>query len=116
MKGAVIVSERITDTKAAVSVVGTVLHRGSNVLYVLFSAAYMIVLAYQIYLWIRAGAWTKFPTDVFISRLAGRQFFSQPGEIDRAIHWVLTIDLVYALSLIATIFFAIRWLTKKKAK
>ena len=116
LKGAFTVSERITDNKMAVSIVGTVLNRGSHALYILFSAAYMIILAYQIYLWIRAGAWTKIPTDVFMSRLAGRQFFSQPGEMNAALRWALHIDIVYTLSIIATIFFGIRWLTAKKAK
>jgi hypothetical protein len=116
MKGAFTVPEAITDIKAGVSIVGTVLHKGSHVLYVLFTATYMIVLAYQVYLWIRAHAWTKIPTDVFISRLAGRRFFSQPGEMNPALHWVLGIDLVYTLSIIATIFFVIRSLTNKKVK
>ena len=115
MKGVITVSERITGSKVGVSTAGTVVHRSSHVLYILFSVAYSVVLAYQVYLWIRAGAWTKFPTDVFISRLTGRQFFSQPDEMGRALHWIFSMDLVYSLSIIATIFFAIRWLTGKKA-
>ena len=108
-------SERITDDKGALSIAGTVLNRGSHVLYVMFSAAYMIILAYQIYLWIKAGAWTKIPTDDFMDRLAGHQFFSQLGKMNAALHWVLHIDIVYTLSIIATIFFGIRWLTAKKS-
>ncbi len=109
-------SERITDDKVALSVVGTVLNRGSHVLYVLFSAAYMVILAYQVYLWIRAGAWTKIPTDVFMARLAGQRFFSRPGEMNAVLRWVFHIDIVYTLSIIATIFFGIRWLTAGKTK
>ncbi len=108
--------ETMTDNKAGVSIVETALHKGSHVLYVLFSAAYMVVFAYQAYLWIRVHAWTKIPTDAFISRLGGRHFLPHAGEMNWALGWVLNIDLVYTLSIIATIFFGIRWLTDKKPK
>jgi hypothetical protein len=75
----------------------------------------MIVFAYEIYLRVKSSIWIKIPTDVFIARVTWWQPSAHAGAIGRGIfHWVLNVDLVWVLSVIAVIFFAIRWLMDKK--
>ena len=75
----------------------------------------MILFAYEIYLWIKSSKWIKVPTGVVIAHVTGWQPSAHATEIDRGVfHWVLNVDLVWVLSTIAAIFFAIRRLMDSK--
>ena len=108
-------SEGITDSKGSVSTARAVVRGGAHVLYVLFNSACMILFAYEIYLWIKSSKWIKVPTGVVIAHVTGWQPSAHATEIDRGVfHWVLNVDLVWVLSTIAAIFFAIRRLMDSK--
>jgi len=89
----------------------TAVGRSVHVLYVFFDSVCMAVFAYEIYRWIRSSRWVKIPTGTVIAYAFGQRPFSHAGGIGGAVsRWVLDIDIVWALSIIAIIFFAIRWL------
>ena len=108
-------SEGITDSKSRVSAAKAVVRRGAHVLYVLFNSACTIFFACEIYLWIKSSKWIKISTGVVIAHVTGWQPPAHAAEIDRGVfHWALNVDIVWALSSVALIFFAIRWLTDSK--
>ena len=108
-------SEGIADSKGPASTAKAVVRKGAHVLYVLFNSACMIFFAYEIYLWIKSSKWIKIPTGVVIAHVTGWQPSAHATEIDRWVfRWVLNVDLVWVLSIIATVFLAIRWLMDKR--
>jgi hypothetical protein len=115
MKESVVVSEGVTESKGRVSTRKAVARKSAHVLYVLLDSVCMIVFAYEIYLWIKSGKWIKIPTGVVIVHVTGWRSFAHAGEMGRGVfHWVLNVDIVWVLSIIAIIFFAIRWLMDRK--
>jgi hypothetical protein len=88
----------------------------ANIFYVLLNTICMILLAYQIYLWFHSGAWVKIATCVILpGQSTGWQFFSQ-GGLSTIWNWILNVELMYTLSIIAMIFYVVRFIPVKEGK
>jgi len=71
----------------------------------------MIIYGYQVYLWIRKGAWTRIPSRVVWSG-AG----SGPSAGGKLVEWMLNVELAYTLCAISMIFFGLKWLANRRVK
>jgi hypothetical protein len=93
-----------------------VLHSFCHVLYTLFNWACMIVYVYQIYYWMRQGAWTKIPSRLLIPHATELQPSVHSGAVAKALQWVLNVELAYTLCAVALILFCVRWLANRTVK
>src|SRR5208282_3476826 len=84
------------------------MHRASHALYLLFNWACIIVYAYQVYLWIRQGFWTKIPSTVLLPGLAAWTIPAGSGPIVRVFFWTCHVELAYTLCAVAMVFYALR--------
>ncbi len=109
-------SEAVTRDKSNWSIQRIIVRRTCSVLYMLFNGVCMIVYAYQIYLWIRQGFWTKIPSQVLLTRGLESRVLNLSGTIGGVVHWTLNVELAYTLCVIATIFYVFRWLADRKGK
>lgn len=87
-----------------------------HVLYVMFNTACTVVYGYQIYLWLRLGVWTKFPSRLLFYRGDRYHFASPFGMMDGIAEWVLNVELAYTLGVIAITFYAVRWWIDRQVK
>ena len=86
-----------------------------NILYITFNSACMIVFAYQSYLWLRAGTWTKIATHILIPDWPRRgQLIAEWQGIGRVLHWILNVELSYTLGSVAVVFYVMRLMSDKK--
>jgi hypothetical protein len=82
-----------------------IVQRGAYILYLVFNTACMILCAYQTFLWIKSHAWVKIPaTRLFPDHFTNGQHWE---GINKIIFWILNVDLMYILGIIAIIFYAI---------
>jgi hypothetical protein len=92
-------------------------HKIAKFLYTLLNTACIIVLAYQIYLWLKSGAWVKIATHVIVPFQSTEwQVFSEWRLLGSIWNWILNVELMYTLSVLAMIFYAVRFVPKKQGK
>lgn len=97
------------------SISGPILRRVSYVLYLLFNSACTIVFAYQGYLWIRSGGWTKIPTHLLLpGGVATWPFFAESHGVGRLFRWCGNVDLAYTLCVLAMMFYGVKWLLERR--
>jgi len=80
-----------------------------HVLYVILNTACMIVYAYQIYLWLRQGAWKRIPSGLVLHPGTVHHFSAQAGGMGKVVAWMLNVELAYSLCVVAMLFYGIRW-------
>lgn len=76
----------------------------------------MIVYAYQVYLWIRQGSWTRITSRVLLPRAVEGRLLERSGAMGTVLDWILNVELAYTLCAIAMVFFAFKWLAERKGK
>jgi hypothetical protein len=91
------------------------LRRASYVLYVAFNSACTIVFAYQGYLWVRGGGWTKIPTHLLLpGYVLVWPVFAERNGAGRLFRWCCNVELAYTLCVIAMMFYGIKWLLERR--
>ncbi len=89
--------------------------RALNAVYIAFNTACMLVFAYQAYLWIRVGTWTRIPTHAVLPAWKGdNRLLSQWQVAAGAIEWVLNVELGYTLGVVATVFYVAKLVRQRK--
>jgi len=91
-----------------------VLRSTYHVLYILFNSACTILYAWQIYVWIRRGAWKSIPWRVLIPSGSAWHLSAASGPVGKAFHWILNVELAYVLCVVAIVFYFLRWLADRK--
>ena len=91
-----------------------VLRSTYHVLYILFNSACTILYAWQIYIWIRRGAWKSVPWRVLIPSGNAWHLSAASGPAGKALHWILNVELAYVLCVVAIVFYFLRWLADRK--
>lgn len=97
------------------SISGQMLGRASHFFYLLFNWTCTIVFAYQGYLWIRHGGWTKIPTRLLLpGGVTGWPFFEASHGVGSLLRWCCNVDLIYTLGVIAMMFYAVEWFLARR--
>ncbi|MCX5806401.1 MAG: hypothetical protein NT010_10100 [Proteobacteria bacterium] len=93
------------------------LHKTGKILYMLFNTVCMILLAYQIYLWLKSGTWVRIATNVIVpGYLAKWPDFSEWRVLGSIWNWILDVELIYTFSVFAMIFYFFRFIPDKQSK
>jgi hypothetical protein len=93
------------------------MHKTAKILYMFFNTACIIILAYQVYLWFKAGTWVSIATNVIMPvQLAKWQDYTQWRTFGTIWNWILNVELMYTLSLFAMLFYVFRFFPDKKSE
>jgi hypothetical protein len=91
-------------------------HWIAHVLFMVFNGTCMIVYGYQIYLWLKQGAWKRIPSGLLLRPGTESPFVARAGVMGKAVEWMLNVELAYTLCVIAMLFYGVRWWIVRKGK